>query len=276
MDVSIIIINYNTKQMTSECIDSVIEHTKNIEYEIILVDNASSDGSKEFFEKDSRVRYIYSKRNAGFGAGNNLGAKYATGKYLLLLNSDTLLNNNAIKMFYDYAEANNQRCVYGGWLQDREGKPNESQFPFPRMGYVEFIKSFFTRPKAEDRTSVMHVDAVVGADMFLLKDVYDEANGFDEHIFMYGEETELQYRLKKMGVDRMIIPGPKVVHFGGASGTSKNTVSHMDSHYYFLKKHMPWYRYASARIFYGVNFLIRWIMNINNTKLIRNAFLSIK
>lgn len=85
MDVSIVIINYNTRQMTSECIDSIIAHTIGIEYEIILVDNASSDGSKEFFEEDQRVTYIYSDINKGFGGGNNLGAKKARGKYLLLL-----------------------------------------------------------------------------------------------------------------------------------------------------------------------------------------------
>lgn len=257
MDVSVIIINYNTCKMTSECIDSVIEHTKDIEYEIILVDNASTDGSKEFFEKDSRVRYIYSERNAGFGAGNNLGVQYAKGKYLLLLNSDTLFLNNAIKLFYDYAETHNKRCVYGGWLEYGKG----SHFQFPRMGYVEFIKSFFAKPLKDDRTREMHVDTIVGADMFLLKSIYDEAHGFDENIFMYGEETELQYRLKKAGVDRMIIPGPSIVHFGGASSSSKKTVMHMDSHYYFLKKHMPTHMYLSARLFYGANLLIRRLLN---------------
>ena len=275
MDVSVIIINYNTRQMTSECIDSVIEYTSGIDYEIVLVDNASKDGSKEFFETDSRVKYIYSDRNAGFGAGNNLGAKYAKGKYLFLLNSDTLLKNNAIKLFFDYAESHNQRCVYGGWLEDKDGKPNKSQFPFPRMSYGEFVKSFLVKPKQEDRTCEMHVDAVVGADMFLLKSVYDEAAGFDENIFMYGEETELEYRLKLMGVDRVIIPGSDIVHFGGASGTSKHNVSHMDSHYYFLKKHMPWYLYVSVRLFYGVNFFLRWLMHPTEKVLLKNAFIKI-
>lgn len=84
MDVSVIIINYNTMQMTSECIDSIIANTYDVNYEIILVDNASTDGSKEFFENDKRVKYIYSDRNNGFGAGNNLGVKNACGKYVFL------------------------------------------------------------------------------------------------------------------------------------------------------------------------------------------------
>ena len=111
MDVSIIIVNFNTRQMTSECIDSIIEKTQGLEFEIILVDNASTDGSKEFFEKDERITYIYSEKNGGFGYGNNLGMKVAKGKYFFLLNSDTLLINNAVKEFYDYAEKDDKKRV---------------------------------------------------------------------------------------------------------------------------------------------------------------------
>ena len=92
MDVSIIIVTYNTRQMTAECIDSVCQKTFGIDYEIILVDNASSDDSKAFFEKDERVKYIYSQENLGFGRANNLGAGVAQGKYLFLLNSDNGLH----------------------------------------------------------------------------------------------------------------------------------------------------------------------------------------
>ena len=111
LDVSIIIINYNTCKMTCECIDSIVEKTHGISYEIILVDNASTDGSKEFFEKDERIAYIYSERNGGFGYGNNLGMKVAKGKYFFLLNSDTLLVNNAVKEFFDYAEKDDKKRI---------------------------------------------------------------------------------------------------------------------------------------------------------------------
>ena len=84
MDVSIIIVNYNTKKLTSDCITSIVEKTQGISYEIILVDNASIDGSKDLFEKDARITYIYSEKNGGFGYGNNLGMKIAKGRYFLL------------------------------------------------------------------------------------------------------------------------------------------------------------------------------------------------
>ena len=89
MDVSIIIVNYNTCQMTKECIDSVFERTFGLDFEIILVDNGSTDGSKSQFEKDSRITYVYSEFNLGFGCANNLGYKFAKGDYVFLLNSDT-------------------------------------------------------------------------------------------------------------------------------------------------------------------------------------------
>ena len=91
MDVSIIIVTYNTLKMTNNCLESIIEYTQGINYEIILVDNASKDGSKDFFEKDLRIHYIYSESNLGFGRANNLGAKVAKGKYLFLLNCSFLV-----------------------------------------------------------------------------------------------------------------------------------------------------------------------------------------
>lgn len=100
MNVSIIIVNYNTLKITANYIESVFEKTKKIPFEIILVDNASTDGSKEYFEKDQRIRYYYNTENLGFGKANNEGLKYAKGRNVLFLNSDTLLINDAISIYY--------------------------------------------------------------------------------------------------------------------------------------------------------------------------------
>lgn len=121
MDVSVIIVNYNTYELTSACIESIIKNTTNISYEIIVVDNASTDGSKDRFETDSRIKYIYSEKNGGFGYGNNRGIEIAKGAYLLLLNSDTLLVNNAIEEFFKYAISNSLRTIYGCYLQGPDG-----------------------------------------------------------------------------------------------------------------------------------------------------------
>ena len=116
MDVSVIIVNYNTFRMTADCIESVRQKTSGISYEIILVDNGSTDGSKDFFEQFEGIKYIYSDENLGFGRANNLGAKQASGDYLFLLNSDTLLINNAIKILYDYINTHQSVGVVGGNL----------------------------------------------------------------------------------------------------------------------------------------------------------------
>lgn len=273
MDVSVIIINYNTCQMTSECIDSILSHTSGIEYEIILVDNASTDGSKEFFEKDKRVRYIYSKTNRGFGAGNNLGVKNASGKYIFLLNSDTLLKNNAIKMLYDFSESQSASCVCGAWLINRDGKPTVSEIDFPRMTISEFIADKLSGNKKKCHSGNKNVDVVCGAAMFLPKHVYDCENGFDEQIFMYGEEVELQYRLKKSGISRIIIDGPEIIHFGGGSGANYSPKL-FKSHFFFLKKHMTQFNYCCARIYYAFNLLTRKMLGGSSIQL-KDAFMKI-
>lgn len=134
LDVSVIIINYNTLKMTDECICSVIEKTSGISYEIILVDNASTDGSKEFFSNDPRVTYIYNDENLGFGRANNRGIEIASGKYLLLLNSDTLLLNNAVRLFFNYFENYGDAQAIGALgcvLKDPCGNPVHSGGLFP-------------------------------------------------------------------------------------------------------------------------------------------------
>lgn len=266
MDVSVIIINYNTKQMTSECIASVIENTRGVEYEILLVDNASTDGSKEFFENDKRVKYIYSEINGGFGAGNNIGVRHACGKYIFFLNSDTLLMNNAIKMFYDFSESQKRPCVCGSWLVDRDGNPNVSVISFPRMNIAEFIKSKFKTKRHKDYSKNNEVDAVCGADMFLPKFNFNKCGGFDENIFMYGDEIELQYRLMKNRLNRYIINGPKIIHYGGGSATVVSS-THYRSHFYFLKKHMSTFNYLCARSYYVCNYFIRRILGKSSVSL---------
>ena len=107
-DVSIIIVNYNTHKLLRNCLISIIENTKRCSYEIIVVDNASTDNSREIATEFKSVKWIQSEVNLGFGKANNIGSLEASGKYLFFLNSDTILLNDAISIFYDFFEENNE------------------------------------------------------------------------------------------------------------------------------------------------------------------------
>lgn len=225
MDVSIIIVNYNTCQMTSECIDSIIQKTVGISYEIILVDNASTDDSKEFFQQDSRVRYIYNNENLGFGRANNIGVNFAIGRNILFLNSDTLLVNNAIKILSDYLDENEFVGAVGGNLYAKNMMPVHS---FRRFTPIFFDLSIllvdipariiFGKNKEHNFTDhVIVVNTIVGADLMIKKNVLDIVGLFDSRFFMYCEETELCHRIRKAHYRIVSVPLAKIIHLEGAS-----------------------------------------------------------
>ena len=141
IDVSVIIVNYNTKTLTKECVDSVYAQTNGVTFEVILVDNASTDGSTDMFEEDQRIVFVESKVNLGFGKANNLGYRYAKGKYIFFLNSDTLLLNNAIGLFSHKMEtASNSIGCMGCLLQDASSKKTHSFADFPSVGNLLFYQ----------------------------------------------------------------------------------------------------------------------------------------
>lgn len=177
IDVSIIIVNYNTCRLTENCIRSIYEKTKEISFEVILVDNASKDGSKELFTHDSRISYIYLSDNIGFGRANNEGLKKAKGRNILFLNSDTLLVNNAIKILSDYLDNNYRVGAVGGNLYSNQGAPLHS---YRRLSPIALelnimlanilSKIFFGRNEEHNHTEKpIEVKYIVGADLMVKK-----------------------------------------------------------------------------------------------------------
>lgn len=266
IEVSVIIVNYNTLRLTKECIDSVFEKTKGVSLEVILVDNASQDGSREWFEKDKRITYIYLDRNCGFSFGNNRGMDVAKGKYFFLLNSDTLLINDAISEFYWYAESHDSKTVYGCWLVDDDGTYSTSFFFFPAFTICQFLRRKFLPRNSSPTWDCREVDCITGADMFFSREVYEQCGGFDENIFMYGEDSELQYRMKRHGFMRMLIPQPKIIHFGGKSSSESNAknLKRLSGHFYILRKWMNPVTYLLARLYYFIASLKLFIFFVND------------
>lgn len=234
MDVSVIIVNYNTLQMTKDCIDSVMENTTDVEYEIILVDNASTDGSREFFKNYRGITYIYNEKNLGFGAANNVGMRIARGENILCLNSDTIFINNALKYFVEYETEYNHNVVLGSWLLDQEKNITHSYgyFITPLKEIRTAIRVYTDRIPLLNRISFdeekysdlpLIVDYITGADLFVPMKIINKVGMFDERFFMYCEETDWQKRMEKEGVERVVINGPKIMHLEQGSQKTGTT-----------------------------------------------------
>lgn len=252
VDVSIILVNYNTRKLTSECIDSIFSYTKGVRIEVILVDNGSEDGSKELFSEDHRILYCYNNENLGFGPANNVGAKYAVGKVLFFLNTDTILIDDAISKLYFYLESQKNVVVCGGNLLTAEKEPSNSyERFFPSISY-ELNELFLKIPeklfygrnsKYNHKRKAIKVCYVSGADLMIYRDVFNDLSGFDSNFFMYYEETDLCKRAMKHG-DVYSYPLAQIIHYGGRSSKdslvipSENKLRiQANSRDYYLNKH---------------------------------------
>lgn len=262
MDVSIIIINYNTKQTTQNCIDSILKYTKEIDFEIILVDNASKDGSQEFFRSAKGIKFIESKENLGFGRANNLGYSHSSGKYIFLLNSDTLLLNNAVKKFYESMELQPQdvSCLGSKLLSEDGVTENNSYGVFPSISsqvnsLSKIYFPFLIKSTSFIKEDSFEVDYIIGADMFIRRSVIEKMGLFDPDFFMYFEETYMQLTYSRAGYVNKIISSPKIVHLeNGSDKGNKKSYSYISRKYYFtsmflfFRKRYSFFKYVLTRI----------------------------
>lgn len=235
-DVSIIIVSYNTADLTVSCIESIFSRTEQLRFEVIVVDNGSTDNTvQRIKEQFKKVRIIETGRNLGFGKANNIGLKEARGNYILFLNSDTVLLNNAVKAFFDYFEMHGQENLgaIGSLLLDRDKKTTHSYGRFPTylglcreqlyINTVNGIKWLCTlfhleklylklKPKRVVQSQAYYgdVDYITGADLFVRnnRDAF-----FDPDYFMYSEEADLEKKLAEKNLRRVIIPGPRIIHY---------------------------------------------------------------
>lgn len=264
MDVSVIIVNYNTREFTVQCIESIFKHTDGISFEVIVVDNASNDDSCNFLRQVNGVKVIEAEINLGFGRANNLGVKFAKGKYIFLLNSDTKLKNNAIKYFFDFYERNGIKLnigALGSFLEDDRGSVNHSYDSFPSVStefrqYIYKVKKKLFREHNHNKP-ILKVDYIMGSDLFMEKKIFDELNGFDEDFFMYYEETDLQMRMSKLMYNRLIIDTPKIIHYeGGSFGEIKSLTfnrfkySYVSMVKYMVKHYSQYYVFIYRIVFF--------------------------
>lgn len=246
MDVSIIIVNYNSIDVIIDCINSIICKTKDLSYEIIVVDNASPDKSADFIETQfgDKLKLIRSDINLGFGKANNLGADYAEGKYLFLLNPDTVLINNAIKVLYDFLEEHPEVGAVGGNLfggDQISAAPSFCKF-FDSVEYERKSSSWHKiisdkvkqklkltgRPFKNEfnyTNGYLEVAYIFGADIMMPRALFETVGGFDKDFFMYAEEAELQWRIQQRGYKIYNVPSAKIIHLEGMSSKQQNEFS---------------------------------------------------
>ncbi len=252
--VSIILVNYKTAKMTADAIDSVKEKTKDITYEVIVVDNSCDINEYNQLVKeinDPNIKIIDAKENLGFGKANNLGVTYAKGKYLFFLNTDTLLINDAISILANYLDNNSNVGVVGPNLYTKDKKPNHSYLFNEKNvkhdrksdSLLNTIKNKFLNKRTDFNYTNNPLNIygyICGASLMIRKDSFDKLNGFDQDIFMYAEESLLCYRLlHELKQEIYNIPIAKIIHFEGASikgFTLYKAKSYINGNYiYYLK-----------------------------------------
>lgn len=271
--VSIIIINYNANKILENCVKSILRFTTDLDFEIIIVDNHSSEFDSEFFTSLSkRVKIIINKSNIGFGKANNKGLKEAKGKYVLFLNNDTIFLENSILKILNYISDTDKKQIIGCKLLNKDGSLQISIGKFENLRYLFFVNYFiyllFPRSKFFNKyylnylnlSEPTEVDFVKGAFIFCLNKYAKELNGFDENFYFYGEEVDFCYRFKKLGGKVIYYPNTKIIHIGGATTDLNNWFKYKNqaaSKIQFYQKYFKGIKFLIALIFHYSGLLLR-------------------
>ncbi|SDS80307.1 glycosyltransferase [Winogradskyella sediminis] len=222
MKLSVIILNYNVRYFLELCLKSVEAAITDIDAEIIVVDNNSPDDScamvKNLFPS---VKLIENKENSGFSKGNNIGVVEAKGEYLCILNPDTVVAEDTFTKLIQFADTKPNVGIVGCQLVDGKGlflPESKRHIPTPKVSLKKILgKTNDYYANNVGITDVGKVDILVGAFMWLKKDVYNAVGGFDEEYFMYGEDIDLSYKIVKAGFDNYYFGNTTVIHFKGES-----------------------------------------------------------
>lgn len=251
MNLSIVILNYRTFELTRDTVNSVLRYSYPFSYEIIVVDNASGDDSliklQDYFK--DKVKFIESKENNGFAAGNNLALRQVKSDYVLLLNSDTVVWENTLENVYSYMEQHTDVGACGCRVRLESGELDMAcKRTFPNVKN-SFFRLFHIPNKSQDDNynltdlpddEVYEIDCLTGAFMFIRDRALEDAGLLDETFFMYGEDIDLCYRIKEAGWKIVYYGKNSITHFKGASSKKqKNKLIYEFYHamYIYYKKH---------------------------------------
>lgn len=254
MDVSIIIVNYNTKKLTLECIKSINQSNISYQYEVILVDNNSTDGTVDALAKEfPNVNLIANSENVGFSKANNQAINLSKGRYILLLNSDTIVKSGSIDIIIRFMDENMEAGATGCRVLLPDGSLDQAchrGFPTPSASFyylAGLYKKYPNNPQYNgyhlshlNLDEIHEIDCLVGAFMMVRREAIEQVGLLDETYFMYGEDIDWCYRIKQAGWKIYYNPMTEIIHYKGASSRKKPMKIVYEFHramYLFHKKH---------------------------------------
>ena len=280
MDISIVIVSYNVAEYLDRCLESIRKEMRR-QHEIIVVDNGSSDDSLLVVKaKHPRSIIIQNGQNRGFAAANNQGFQKASGKYVFLLNPDTLVLEGSVDKLADFMDWHPEIGISGPRNLNPDGSLQMNCHHFPTLtgvlwDYLQF-RRYFPRSRIFGREHMTYwdyddtreVDWITGSSLMIRKEILNELGGLDEGFFMYSEECDLCYRARKAGWMTAFIPEAAIIHFGGQSALAEKEFNLQDrmilehffqSRYYFFRKHYGRLREVGLKIitviYYGISFI---------------------
>ena len=257
MKLSVIIVNYKVKHYLEQCLRSVAEASRGIAVEVIVVDNASGDGSVEYLRKRfPDVTIIASEENLGFARANNLAIRNSHGQYVLLLNPDTIVAEDTFRDFISFMDSTPDAGGCGAYMLHTDGSfapESRRGLPTPFVAFCKMsgLASLFPKSHTLGRyymrylneNEVNRIEIMSGAFMFLRRDALDKAGLLDEDFFMYGEDIDLSYRILKAGYNNYFLPS-RILHYKGES-TVKSSYRYVHTFYrameLFFNKHYAHY-----------------------------------
>mgnify|MGYP000934488483 CR=1 FL=1 len=274
IDVSVVIVNYNQFSLLDNCLNSIVKHTQEINYEIIVVDNNSSEGDvSKITSKYQKVKLIQNKTNNRFSLANNQGIELALGKYVLLLNNDTLFIENTILIMKEEIEKYNEPVLIGCKLLNSDYSHQPSVVDFDTIGNlvgeyyflakvlpkVRFLNKYFLSLTSEDKQC--EVDVVKGAFMFGRKADFINQNMLDVNFFFYNEENDYCFRFKLSGGKVIYSPNTSIIHLGGGSSNEMYgwfVIKNLSlSKIKFFQKHFKGIKFLVAVFIHYSGYLIR-------------------
>lgn len=276
MDLSVIIVNWNTKKLLEDCLTSIFKFSESVSFEVIVVDNGSTDASSDMVKKKfPQVKLILNKDNLGFTKANNQGIKIAKGDFVLLLNSDTYLVENSLKKMVEEARNVNNLGALGPKLLNEDKTIQQSAGFLPNMPQIFFWMTFIDDLPLGYLLKPFHVDHdsfynktqivgwVTGAAILVPKKIIKEVGALDEKIFMYGEDVEWSARIQKAGHKIFFSPTTKIVHIGRGSHNKISQAAFIGEYQgliYFYKKYRGALPLQILRLFLKMGALLRIVI----------------